>query len=369
MRIDYLSAASIPSREANSIHVVRMCSALAAAGHRVRLFCRRAKAQNESILEWYGETAGVEIVRLPFRRLPLVGAAAYSIRVARSSRRAGLPDLYYARHIHSLCSVASGGVPMILECHAMPQSVWQDRAMRRLATHPALRRVVAISDALRQDLLEKYADLRPEQVMVAHDGADPPPRDLVPEAIEGRPNARLHVGYAGHLYPGKGMELIVQLPPLVGHADFHVVGGTPEDLAIWRGRVSFPNLFFHGFVSPARVQRFLAKFDVVIAPYQYRVAASGGTGDISRWMSPLKIFEYMAAGKSIVASDLPVLREILEDGRNALLCRPDKPGDWAAALHRLMDDPALAVRLGSAARDDFERQYSWKSRAERVVAS
>ena len=85
-------------------------------------------------------------------------------------------------------------------------------------------------------------------------------------------------------------------------------------------------------------------------------------------MSPLKIFEYMASAKAILCSDLPVLREVLEHERNALLLSPDQTAPWVAALRRLRADPAYAQALGMRAYEDFEMHYTWKQRAKRIIA-
>jgi hypothetical protein len=83
-------------------------------------------------------------------------------------------------------------------------------------------------------------------------------------------------------------------------------------------------------------------------------------------MSPLKLFEYMAAGKPILCSDLPVLREIVEDGRNGLLLPLADADAWVAALCRLRDAPEERRRLGAAARADLVARYTWRERARRI---
>jgi glycosyltransferase involved in cell wall biosynthesis len=85
----------------------------------------------------------------------------------------------------------------------------------------------------------------------------------------------------------------------------------------------------------------------------------------TRFTSPLKLFEYMAAGRPIVASDLPSIREVLRHEENALLVEPGNPSALAAGVRRLLDDRALADRLSSAALADVQ-DYSWNRRAERL---
>ena len=178
----------------------------------------------------------------------------------------------------------------------------------------------------------------------------------------------LNVAYIGNLYPGKGMELLIRLLPLASFCHFHVIGGFDADIQHWRDRCAGAgNITFHGFMEPARVEQVRGAFDAFIAPFQEKVMV-GPDADISRWMSPLKIFEYMAAGKPIVASSLPVIREILVDGETALLRQPDDPQGWREALWQLHTDQALAQRLADAARRDLEQNHTWRERASRILS-
>jgi glycosyltransferase involved in cell wall biosynthesis len=102
-----------------------------------------------------------------------------------------------------------------------------------------------------------------------------------------------------------------------------------------------------------------------LLPNQSKVEGSGG-GDIARWTSPLKMFEYMAAGRPIVASDLPVLREVLDDEIAELV----PPGDldaMARAIQRLANDPTRRASMGAEAQRRAER-YSWRGRVRLCLA-
>jgi glycosyltransferase involved in cell wall biosynthesis len=97
------------------------------------------------------------------------------------------------------------------------------------------------------------------------------------------------------------------------------------------------------------------------------VRPHGDRGDIARWFSPMKLFEYMALGRAIVCSRLSVLEEVLTDGRNALLCTADAEQDWLAALRRLDADRRLVADLGAQARREFTGRYTWQARAQRFL--
>jgi len=202
-------------------------------------------------------------------------------------------------------------------------------------------------------------------VVRAPDAADPM---TTAEADPGDSERRVRVGYVGSLYPGRGVELILEIARRVPEHDFEVVGGTDEDLERLRGLECSSNVTFHGFVEHGDLEACYSRLDVLLMPYQRRVLAFTGRSDISRWFSPMKMFEYMAAGRPIVASDLPVLREVLRDGENALLVNPDDIEGWVVALRRLAEHPALRRSLAQTALGEFTRLHTCDARARLVLA-
>jgi glycosyltransferase involved in cell wall biosynthesis len=223
---------------------------------------------------------------------------------------------------------------------------------------------VPATEALAQHCLAKYPRIGPK-VFVACNGADVADPSVSPMPIA-RPD-RLDVGYTGHLYIGKGMEVIDELVRTCAFAHFHIVGGKENDITRWKRELGdHENVTFYGHVERAKVPAFVASFDVVLVPNQRFMLGNTGK-NIGDFTSPIKLFEYMAAGKPIVASDLPVLREIVANGRNALLCDPERPDAWRDALLALHRDEGLRQRIGNAAREDFSANYTWGHRAERIL--
>ena len=120
-----------------------------------------------------------------------------------------------------------------------------------------------------------------------------------------------------------------------------------------------------GFVPNAELPKYQAACDVLLMPYQSQVSASSG-GDIGRYLSPMKLFEYLACGRAICSSNLPVLQEILSQ-EIALLLPPDNIQAWVAAIKKLDDNPDLRKDLGNNARAAAQK-YSWEARAEKIFA-
>jgi glycosyltransferase involved in cell wall biosynthesis len=169
--------------------------------------------------------------------------------------------------------------------------------------------------------------------------------------------------YTGGLRQDRGIEVLIEVAARLPRVRFLVVGGLPADAAWYQGLIGsrrVSNIVVHGHVTPERARSFQAAADVLLLPQ------SRSSRHLTHYVSPAKVFEYMDAGRPIVASDLPCIREILADGRNALLVDNGSPDAWASAIEKLLTDSSLAPRLtGVAARE--VRAHSWDARAARML--
>ena len=202
--------------------------------------------------------------------------------------------------------------------------------------------------------LERYQDL-PEPSKARH-ALQP----LLPE--------RFTAGYTGHLYAGRGVDLILSLAQRLPDVTFLIAGGEPEQVDRVRFQAAsagLENILLTGFVPNALLPRYQAACDILLMPYQAHVAASSG-GDIARYLSPMKVFEYLACGRVILSSRLPVLEEVLND-QNSFLLPPDDPQAWETAICQLIDNTDLRSSLAAQARRDA-LQYSWQQRASRILS-
>ena len=366
MKIAYLAATVIPSRTANSIHIMKMCQAFAQLGHDTWLSARVVPSQKHDVFDYYGIKTKFSVLQKPqvgaVRLSPHVSALISVLRILPIK-----PDFVIARDLRGAYFSSFLGVTTCFEIHGL---VWESgksklRLFRNMLHHKGFRALVVITRTLK----EQYESHFPElcgKILVLPDGADP---------LDGRQAAspgiavpgRTNVGYIGHLYKGKGMEIISKVAGLCPNAHFHIVGGKEEDLNWWKGQMrDVQNVTFYGFKPHSSIPGFLNDFDIVLLPNQTEVRANAGA-EIGHWTSPLKLFEYMAAGKPIICSDLPVLREVVRHGENAHLCPSDKPELWAEAIETIAGDKAYAKKLSIQARHELETQYTWAIRAERLI--
>jgi glycosyltransferase involved in cell wall biosynthesis len=356
----YASKSTLPSEEANAVHVMQMCDAFSALGLAVTLRAKRG-AQSGALATLYG-------LRNRFRTI-FESATSRRLWLLTQRLRARLTGidrhtLHYGRRLEPIFALAAAGYPAALELHHPPRGEVQSTMLRRLIRQPGFLGLVSISARLRDELLRRLPELSPSQILVAHDGtrAD----QIRMPALHG--HQRIQVLYAGSLHRGKGVETLIAAARLCPECDFHVIGG--GDAHIESLRTQAPaNVHFHGRLPHAQLQRRMVEFDIALAPYGYvvRGARTPDGETLADWMSPLKIFEYMAAGLPIISSDLPVLREILESEHTALLVTPDDATALAAAVRRLAADPVLRLTLARTAQMRLA-EFTWERRAQRILA-
>ena len=162
----------------------------------------------------------------------------------------------------------------------------------------------------------------------------------------------------------RGSDLFMQLAARFPEADFHWFGGTKEAVKACREEAEscgVSNAVFHGNVSRSELPLAQAACDVLLMPYANQIAGSGG-GNSAEICSPMKMFEYMAEGRCILSSDLPVIHEILDENC-AVFCEPENTGSWEKGLRTVLASQELRERLGSEVKKRSV-QYTWQKRAE-----
>jgi len=366
MRLVYVHNSPVPSRGASTVQVMRMCSAFSRLGHDVALIVplldgKEAPDARETA-DYYGCDAAFAIHRIPLGRARWFGFAA---QASRRAKRSGA-DLVYGRCVRSCAAAAMRGLQVMHEAHG-PLKAYSSSgrlAFRYLARSHNLQRLVVINRALADYYAERFPTLALPP-LIAPSATDPvssiPPIRHLPG------DGRLRIGYVGSLYPGKGMELIAELARGTNH-EFIVAGGDDDSIAHWKGELG-DRVKFLGHVPNREVSAIIGSFDIALAPYLSAITGAGTRFNLAQWMSPLKLFEYMAHGRPIITSDLPSIREIVQDGAEAMLCDPARPDQWIATVDRLAADFELRVRLGAAALRTFSAKHEWSGRAEGIIAA
>jgi glycosyltransferase involved in cell wall biosynthesis len=380
MKILYLADIRFPMERANGIQTIETAHALARRGVEVDLVVRRTdRLSDEACLAFFG-LAPCPALRLRRVSTPIGPLARWSYLAAALVlllRARGKWDFLFTRDLFLAdLGLRLSTLPVIYEAHTVA-AVFAEEHARLYASDgeasPAKlerldereRRVcrggaglIAITGALLQSLEDRHGKIARSSVVP--DGA------RLPEALPrfGASHSPARVTYIGQLYPWKGVDVVVEAMRLLEDAELVIVGGLPPEpdldrLKALASRLSLGDrVFFRGFVPPPALEGERANADVFVIPLLDSTTARLFT-------SPLKLFEAMASGRPLVASDLPSIREILTHEENALLVPPGDPRALAQAIERLLRDSALSGRLAARA---FEKvkAYSWDRRAQGI---
>lgn len=355
MNIDYYHIAPIPSNFANAVQVVKTCAALKRMGVEITLFCPKGGSAAE-IFSTYDVSDNFGIKFLPILRVPILGSLIFRSSALFSMMKRG-KEMVYTREVGVAAIASLLGRNFIYELHAVPHKPAQRLMTRYFLRSPHLVSFVSITRGVEADFQEQFGAIKSDKRAIIPCAADVP--DQAKPSIAD--DMVYRVGYVGHLYPGKGATIIRRLAEKHNDIEFHVVGKVEDpDL-----RSGIPNLIVHGPLPHVEAMAWLDRFDAVLAPYQANASAHGVV--LSRWFSPLKLFEYMAHRKPIISSNLPVIEEVLTNGQNAILVEPSDQSAWSAAVTRLRDDKAYAQKMASNAYDLVKSTYSYAERAKTII--
>jgi len=370
MKIACITTSQIPSSTANSIQVMKVAQSLAQVGGAVCVFTPgREPVIWDQLAEHYGLTTPFEVQWVPSLRL----LKRYDFAFAALNRaREWGADLIYTWLIQEALLAAWEKMPVVLELHDRPTGKLGPRMYLTFLNHPGRKRTLVITGALQRALERDYNHtFAPEEICVAPNGADMERYEDLGDAAMARHQLGLPQGptvvYSGHFYAGRGLDLLFALAQRLPQVNFLWVGGRAEDVTRWQSKLNeagVRNVLLTGFVENRRLPLYQAAGDVLLMPYERSIAGSSG-GNSVEICSPMKMFEYMAVGRAIIASDLPVLHEVLNGG-NAVFCPPEDPEAWAATLSDLLDDHNRRGQLARQARSDI-LLYTWRARAKRAL--
>ena len=369
MNIVAIAGSTVPSDTANSIQVMKACSALVQPGHMVTLIVPgESQPEMGDLKSHYGLQA-----EFPIEWLSSSSRRAFTWKSVQRARALN-PDLLYTWFPQSAVFGLLYKIPTVFEIHIQPTGFFGPAWHQAFAKLPRRKRLISITRALVDVLEHDYnIHMKPDDVVIAPNGVDlerfaslPASPELARQTLN-FPSAPT-VMCTGHLYPGRGADLFLALAKAIPQAHFVWVGGRSEDVATWKRRAdneNIPNLTFTGFIPNQDLPLYQSAADILLMPYSRSIMGSSGTADSASVASPMKMFEYMAAARAIVTAELPVIREVLNE-KNAVFCEPDEDGDWRREIESLLADESRRIDLGKQAREAVEG-YTWLARAQRIL--
>lgn len=357
MSLVYISSSTLFSKSANSLHVMKMANSFSKNHKNVELIVRDSLSDINAY-EYYDVQENFKILNFKTFNTKLK-PLFYALKVFKYCRSKDVETIFYGRDILSLSLLSFVKKNVNIEIHDIPLSKFKKKVLQYMINQNRFNKIVVISEALKKDFIEIF-NVDRNKVFVAHDGADI--KDFSSHENENM------IGYVGSINQGRGIESILYLADIFKDKEFHILGGTKYEIHDKLKVDVIPNnVICHGYITQEEINRIMKEFYIVLAPYQEKVGVAKKGVDTSRWMSPLKLFEYMSFGKAMIVSDLPVLREILLHEKNSILVSPTEITKWSDKISELYLDKEMHDKLKKNAYEDLINLYTWDKRAEIIL--
>lgn len=360
-RIFYIAAIRLPTEKAHGLQIMKMCEALAQEGLAVELVIPgRETPIGGDTFEYYKVEKRFSIVRcrvldlVRFGRIGfLLTTILFGLRAAWYAKLQRAEGLYTRdRVLALLLSVLLPNTPLLFEVHGREPRF----LIRLLARHAQF---IAITKGVADMLIA--VGVAPEHILIAHDAVDL--KDFLYPQSKAESRARLGISpeakvamYIGRLDGWKGVGTLLEASKLLPDVQVVIVGG--ESNQVEKLQAAYPNVQFLGYRPYSELAHNQVAADVLVLPNTAKDETS------VHFTSPLKLFTYMAAGRPIVASDLPSLREVLDE-ESAYFATADDPEALAQSIRRALHEQR-ATGVAANAREKVE-QHTWNARAENIM--
>jgi len=367
----YVVDARMPTEKIHGYQVIKMAEAFVKHGATIRLVLPRRKNYiEESIENFYNLKNPLDIKYIPnyFSFLENLSERIYfPIHRVCFILHAWLYCLFlkqtvFSRNIMVCFLLGLLGQPVIYEDHEPKTGFkWLYKLFLRVINKKV---IVAVNI---EELYKKFG-IKKETYILAPNGADIEEFNRVPadKSIWQREfNIASHekiVLYVGHFYKWKGVETLLESAPDI-QGKVVLIGGIPQDQSKIKqiaDKKGLKNVHIHSFLPHDKIIKYIKSADILVLPNTAKEERS------AKYTTPIKMFEYMAAGAPIVASDIPSFSPYLKHNNNAYLCQPDDPKDLALKINLVLSDSELSDQLNKQAYIDVQN-YTWDKRVEKII--
>ena len=319
MRICYLANSAIPSSNASSIQIVKMCENFSKLNHEVLLIT--TNVSDKKVFDFYNVSKRFQIKKLKkYKTFPL-GFRYYLFSIKSIIKSLKFkPDIYVTRNFFTSFLLTILRKKNILELHHGIEI--ESRIVRFILKNSNFLnfkhvvKLVAITHNVKNYYKKKF-NIKERKMIVSPSGTSIN-KTLFNNLLKN--NKRLNIGYFGSLYKSRGVDIILKLSKIDKENDYFIFGNLKQYENIKNKNYNH-NLYLKNYLPYKDIPKNISKMDILLMPYQEKIAAAGNVGNIIDFTSPLKLFDYMACGKIIISSNVKVLREILKEKKNAIFIR------------------------------------------------
>ena len=366
MKFFYIANIRMPTEKAHGVQIAKMCEALASQGLDVTLVLpKKFTPIKEDVYDYYKIKDNFKIVRLSSINLisldKILGKLGFYLEImyfnfkVKKLVKSEKPDILYTREHQLVWLMSKYHHNIYLETHVFSNSNFYKKCFDQA------KGVIVITHKLKELILKHY-----QNVLLAPDGVDLKQFDIEMEKVDAKqrlalPQDKKVIIYLGHLYAWKGVETLARAQKyLPDDYEIYFTGGTKNDIIRFKSQIKIENLKVNiiGHRPYQEMPIWLKAADVVVMTGNPQKTIS------TSYTSPMKLFEYMASKRPIVASDLPSFREIINESNSVLVKAGDSQA-MAEGIKKVLTNDLLSQQISQKAYLDV-KQYDWQERARAI---
>ncbi len=368
-KVIYIANIRLPTEKAHGLQIMKTCEALAEKGVEVELFVpNRLNKLVSDPYEFYGVKKNFKIFRLWcwdlisknfFGRLGFwLESFAFIISVRTFLKKFDEDVIFFTRDLLVANWFSRINSSIFYEIHSLPNKP----SRMHFKTWNRCRGLIVISNGIKKDLIS--LKIPENKILVSSDAVEVEKFRIKESMFECRsklslPKDKKIILYTGHLYAWKGANVLAEAAGFLSPGiQVYLVGGTDRDIAVFKDKYKFSSLFIVGWRPHGEMPYWLRAADVLVLP------TSGKYKIGFKYTSPLKLYEYLAADKPIIASDLASTREILNKNQ-ATLIEPDNPNLLAETIVSMLQN--MKNRVIVAEEKKFVCVKNWSERASEII--
>ncbi|MDC0364662.1 glycosyltransferase [Candidatus Pelagibacter sp.] len=353
----YIADFSLPNKSAYALHVLKICDAFNEINKdKINLLIphiqknySNKKVKNDFLLK---KIPNIKTFYNIKKKLNFFSRILYSFKILKHVRKKNY-SMIISRSIIPSLILAIFNIKNTLEIHSEMTSITHiffniiklNRVKRNL-------KFIFINEYLR-----KRFNITKKKSIILYDAVDH--RDFHPS---NRKNLKNCCFYSGSFAKGKGLEIIMKVAKRLPNINFHLYGNQ-ETIYIKKIK-KLKNVFFKGYIEYSKLVKIINNYKVLLMPYKKNVGVLIKNINVARYFSPLKMFDYLASGKIIIASDLPVYRDVLTNKVNSIIINDDA-NQWSKMISQTLSSNKYNY-LGKIARNN-SKKYSWNNRIIKII--